>query len=883
MKRILIALLALSSLLVTAAPAAAASQRAAALKRELGSGAKVATSRETGLVRFVGTRAGRPIPRPAGVSRSAAPRTAARAFFAQHGKAFGITNAARDLRVMSTHAASGRSTVRFQQLRSDIPVVGGELLVNLDHDANVLSASGESGAAPESTTPRVTSAAARQGAIAVIAKRERVNAVRLQATDPSLWVYDARLLGGPGPQTTRLVWRLEVTGGAGLSVDQLVLIDAETGAAVLNIDQIEEIKNRSVCDANNTQTQVPCTSPVRTEGSTPAAGEDADVAPAYNFAGDTYDFYATGLNGVGDFGRDSLDDNGLPLKSTIDFCNPTCPFKNAFWSSAQKQMVYGDGFASADDVVGHELTHGVTDFSAHLFYYYQSGAINESLSDIMGEFIDQTNGVGTDTPEVKWLVGEDLPTIGAIRDMKDPTHALAGQPAQPDRMSSPNYTQDPDEGDSGGVHTNSGVSNKAAYLMSDGAVFNSRTVTGIGPAKVARIYYTVQTEMLTSGSDYADLASALPQACSNLVGTIGITAANCTQVSNAVAAVEMAAQPTNSDNGTTDATAPEAPQITCATGETVTPLFSDDMEGFETDADDNWDTETVFPPAGGDAWTADTDYAHSGFWNLSGLDPQVRADTDVFMTHGVAIPATAKSAYLRFDHAYGFDDDADGGYDGGVVEVSTNGGASWTDVGALFTANGYDGKVASFFGNASLDSPLVGKQAFIRESNGYISSLATLTSLRGKSLRFRFRIGSDSTAGDFGWFLDDVAIAACTSPPPSGGSTPPGGGTTPPPGGGTTPAVTLKSAKLRSCKISGKGKKLRVKCTLSKSGAVRRATITIKKGKKTVLKKSLKPTSKGVLSIKPKRKLAKGSYKVSIVIRDAAGKKRTLKKTLKVR
>jgi len=95
--------------------------------------------------------------------------------------------------------------------------------------------------------------------------------------------------------------------------------------------------------------------------------------------------------------------------------------------------------------------------------------------------------------------------------------------------------------------------------------------------------------------------------------------------------------------------------------------------------------------------------------------------------------------------------------------------------------------------------------------------------------------------------------------------------------------VTLKSAKLRSCKISGKGKKLRVKCTLSKFGAVRRATITIKKGKKTVLKKSLKPTSKGVLSVKPKRKLKKGSYKVSIVIRDAAGKKRTLRKTLKVR
>ena len=95
--------------------------------------------------------------------------------------------------------------------------------------------------------------------------------------------------------------------------------------------------------------------------------------------------------------------------------------------------------------------------------------------------------------------------------------------------------------------------------------------------------------------------------------------------------------------------------------------------------------------------------------------------------------------------------------------------------------------------------------------------------------------------------------------------------------------ATLASAKLKSCKISGKGKKLRVKCTLTRSGAVRRATVTIKKGKKTVLKKSLKPTSKGVLSIKPKRKLKKGTYKVTIVISDARGEKRTLKKTLKVR
>jgi Zn-dependent metalloprotease len=83
-------------------------------------------------------------------------------------------------------------------------------------------------------------------------------------------------------------------------------------------------------------------------------------------------------------------------------------------------MVFGDGFASADDVTAHELTHAVTQYSANLFYYMQSGALNESFSDIFGESVDLTNGQGTDTAVVRWLIGEDLPGIGAIRNMMNP-------------------------------------------------------------------------------------------------------------------------------------------------------------------------------------------------------------------------------------------------------------------------------------------------------------------------------------------------------------------------------------------------------------------------------------------------------------------------------
>ena len=74
-------------------------------------------------------------------------------------------------------------------------------------------------------------------------------------------------------------------------------------------------------------------------------------------------------------------------------------------------MVYGDGFAAADDVVGHELTHGVTDFSSHLFYYQQSGAINESMSDVFGEFIDLTNAPAPTRAAVRWKLGEDVPRL----------------------------------------------------------------------------------------------------------------------------------------------------------------------------------------------------------------------------------------------------------------------------------------------------------------------------------------------------------------------------------------------------------------------------------------------------------------------------------------
>src|SRR5262249_44645095 len=139
-----------------------------------------------------------------------------------------------------------------------------------------------------------------------------------------------------------------------------------------------------------------------------------DATNGFNFAGFTYDYY------LNQHGRDSYNGAGAEIRSTTRYCPDAghCPYANAFWNGTQ--MVYGLNFATADDVVGHELTHAVTEYSANLFYYMQSGALNESYSDIFGETIDQTDGVDGSGGSVKWKIGEDL-SIGALRDMMNPS------------------------------------------------------------------------------------------------------------------------------------------------------------------------------------------------------------------------------------------------------------------------------------------------------------------------------------------------------------------------------------------------------------------------------------------------------------------------------
>jgi len=472
----------------------------------------------SGLVGFVGSSPTKPIKQPMADLKNASPEAAARGYLSKCGSIFGLSDQASELSLMrSKPTGDGRTVVRFQQKFQGVPVIGGEILVQITEANDILMVNSSlMPRAKLNTTPSLDSAVARQAALQLVADKYGMSIDTLSATEPELWVYSPALLTQKG--RTQMVWKFNVTPVDLAPVREMVLINAHDGSTALSFNQTDTAKHRLVYDVNNTTTlpgSLICNE--TTDATCAAAGADADAHNAFDFAGDTYDFY------FANHARDSIDNAGMNLISSVHYSSGYC---NAFWNGSQ--MTYGDGCTIVvDDVVAHELTHGVTEYESGLIYIGQSGAINESFSDIWGEWVDQENGAGTDTAGVRWQMGEDT-SIGAIRNMKDPT--IFGDP---DRMQSLLYVEGAD------VHINSGVGNKAAYLITDGDTFNGYTVTGIGYAKAAKIYYEAQTNILTAASNYLALRNALNQACTTLTGTSGITSGDCTEVNEATLATDM--------------------------------------------------------------------------------------------------------------------------------------------------------------------------------------------------------------------------------------------------------------------------------------------------------------------------------------------------------
>jgi Zn-dependent metalloprotease len=237
---------------------------------------------------------------------------------------------------------------------------------------------------------------------------------------------------------------------------------------------------------------------IRAEGQAPVS--DTAVNQAYDGLGDTFEFYLKA------YSRNSIDNAGLPLKAFVHYGDR---YDNAFWDG--QEMVFGDGdniiftgFTGSIDVIGHELTHGVTGSEANLTYQGQSGALNESISDVFGSLVKQYTLTQT-ADQADWLIGAGILAKGingvALRSMKAPGTAYddsrLGKDPQPADMKHYVHTTE----DQGGVHTNSGIPNHAFYLV-------ATAIGGHAWAKAGQIWYdTLIDHRLKPNASFATFAN----------------------------------------------------------------------------------------------------------------------------------------------------------------------------------------------------------------------------------------------------------------------------------------------------------------------------------------------------------------------------------------
>lgn len=455
----------------------------------------------------------------------------------------------------------GFTHVKFNQVVNGIPVEGRELAVHFDSEGYVVNASGN-----VETTLTVTkkgsknlSAAeaineAKSGFVNKSLKSEpKTEKAILVQNDQAFEVYKVNVQFS-NPIGNYDVY-VDVTTGDILNISDNIRYDgAVVGSGTLVDGRVKALNlYQSGTTYQLKDTTKPMTGTINTydeKGTTTQPGTlitststtmtDKAANSAHYFAGLVYDFYKNLFN------RNSIDNAGMSIISSVHYSNR---YNNAFWDGSQ--MVYGDGdgvqftYLSGDlDVVGHEMTHGITERSANLTYSDQSGALNESMSDIMGVLIetydkyDVRNGGTWTFNAADWTVGDDVYTPGtpgdALRSLADPTKY--GDPAN---MSQYLYTGS----DNGGVHTNSGIHNKAGFLVAQ----------SLGNDKTARIYYRGLTTYLLKNSDFTAARVAMIQAATDLYGAGSAEVTAVTNAYNSVGISPVIADTYESNNTTATA------------------------------------------------------------------------------------------------------------------------------------------------------------------------------------------------------------------------------------------------------------------------------------------------------------------------------------------
>lgn len=385
----------------------------------------------------------------------------------------------------------------FGQQRDGVVVSGAELAVHLRNGR----VQGTNGRYVAARLPAASAELSEDEALQRAAVAAGVGAARF-AGEPRLVYFNAAMTGAVSEAETRIAWQIPL--GEACDVDSICpkatyVIDAVNGD-VLAVWPVERScdKDFDIETANNTWSNGCWGGITETDNDQwfnesgiycnffdGCANPDGDGFNAYNFLHQTYDFYASR------FGRCGWDNDDGQIEVLVNVAFPGLP--NAQYTTACNHLRFSPGEVTLD-ILAHEYTHGVTRWTSGLMYLNQSGALDESYADFFGAML-----LGS------WLHGTGS-ARGVTRTMNnppangDPDHMLAATSGDGVGLR-PAVVTGTSGNDFGGVHTNSGIPNKVAFLVTDGGTHNSIAVTGLGRDKTARLYYDVLTQ-LTSNADF---------------------------------------------------------------------------------------------------------------------------------------------------------------------------------------------------------------------------------------------------------------------------------------------------------------------------------------------------------------------------------------------
>ena len=711
---------------------------------------------------------------PAGLQlKSISARAKVTEFLASNFKAFNL-NTEKDLVFVEEITDNyGLQHVAYRQYFKGVPVYDGTLKFHFNAKGQLTSLNGNTiSNIKVATTPAISQAEAASIAKNLVDKQGITN-----STDPlligknNLLIFPKNLVQGD-IVIPYLAYEVEVTNKN--DVREFLFIDAQTGELVEQFTGIHPI-DRQLYETKKLAGNLKWKEGDAFPG-TLDEWQQSEVVTSEH----VYNFFKNAFNYV------SYNNNDASMITVNNDPGISCP--NANWNGATANYCTG---TASDDVVAHEWGHAYTEYTSGLIYQYQSGALNESYSDVWGETIDLMNdymdagenlAVRTTTTcseSLRWKMGEKASAFGnPIRDLWNPK--CNNNPASVIDTSYYCGT-----GDSGGVHLNSGVTNHLYALLVDGGTFNGYTINGIGFVKAAHLWWRAQKNYLTPTSDFAIFADALEASANDLIGInlqglsttlipAGLSgqswvAGDIDNLKNAILSVQIRTSPNTQCNYVPLLKATPALCATAVSGALFTETWENGLGSWTVNntptnpsswENRDWVIKTTLPKgrAGKGVFGADPINGNCSTSMQNGI---IRLESPV-----INFPVFTTGKYeMAFNHYVA----TEAQWDGGNIKYSLNGGAWVILPKSAFSQNGYN---RNLNGTSQNDNPMKGQPSFSGTDGGSLGGswgqsvidLSKIGVVSGANIKFSFEMGTDGCNGNDGWYLDEIYVYNCDNP-----------------------------------------------------------------------------------------------------------------------